>query len=314
MTATAGPGISLMSELVGFGYYAEIPAVVIDVQRVGPSTGMPTRTQQCDISFCYSLSHGDTQHILLLPSGPEELYELTQQAFDLAERYQTPVFLMTDLDMGMNLWVSERLEYPTKGFDRGKVLDANALKNVEEFARYKDVDGDGIPYRTLPGTHHPKASYFTRGSGHTETAAYTEDSDEYRVVVDRIKRKIENSVSHTPEPVIEGEGEVGIIHYGSSSFAVDEARDRLTADGMATRSLRIRALPLHEEVVDFVQSCRVVYVVEQNRDGQMADILRLKVPGSAEKIIKVLHYDGLPLACDAVEQAILAGEREPAHA
>jgi 2-oxoglutarate ferredoxin oxidoreductase subunit alpha len=314
MTATSGPGISLMSELVGFGYYAEIPAVIVDVQRVGPSTGMPTRTQQCDISFCASLSHGDTGHILILPTGPEELFELTQEAFDIAERYQTPVFLMTDLDMGMNLWVSKRFEYPTKAFDRGKVLDAAALKTVEEYARYKDVDGDGIPYRTLPGTHHPKASYFTRGSGHTEMGEYTEDSEQYRIVVDRIKRKIDSSIKHTPKPVIDGEGEVGIIHYGSSSFAVDEARDKLTAEGMPTRSLRIRALPLHDEVVEFVQSCRVVYVVEQNRDGQMADILRLKVPGSAGKISKVLHYNGLPLACSVVEQAILAGEREPAHA
>ncbi len=316
-TATAGPGISLMAELVGFGYYAEIPGVIIDVQRVGPSTGMPTRTQQGDVSFCASLSHGDTNHIVLLPAGSVELYEFAQASFDLAERYQTPVFYLTDLDMGMNLWMTDPFSYPEGGYDRGKVLDAEALKQVADFQRYKDVDGDGVPYRTLPGTHHPKAPYFTRGSGHTEAAEYTEDSDEYRLVVDRIKAKIEKSIAHTPKPLVEGEGEIGILHYGSTMFAVDEARDQLGAQGVKTRSLRVRALPLHDEVVEFVDSCRVVYVAEQNRDGQMADILRLKVPGSASKISKILHYDGLPMHARPIVEGVLAGERtpsqEPAH-
>ena len=313
MTATAGPGISLMSELAGFGYFAEIPGVIVDVQRVGPSTGMPTRTQQGDISSCLNLSHGDTGHILLLPGNCEELYEQTAQAFDLAERYQTPVFVMSDLDLGMNLWISERFEYLDKPFDRGKVLDVEALKQVEQFRRYADVDGDGVPYRTLPGTHHPKAPYFTRGSGHTESAGYTEDGAEYKIIVDRIKRKIEGAIKDLPRPELEGEGEIGILHYGSTRFAVDEARVRLEAAGIQTRSLRLRALPLHDEVVDFVNECRVTYVVEQNRDGQVADVLRLKVPGSAGKIQKVLHYDGEPMPASAVEQAILAAEREPAH-
>lgn len=313
MTATAGPGISLMSELAGFGYYAEIPGVIVDVQRVGPSTGMPTRTQQGDISSCLNLSHGDTGHILLLPAGPVELYEQTAQAFDLAERYQTPVFVMSDLDMGMNLWISERFEYLDKPFDRGKVLDVEQLKQVEDFRRYADVDGDGVPYRTLPGTHHPKAPYFTRGSGHNESAGYTEDGAEFKVIVDRLKRKIENAVKDLPRPVHEGEGEVGILHYGSSRYAVDEARVRLEQAGLKTRSLRLRALPLHDEVVDFVNECRVTYVVEQNRDGQVADVLRLKVPGSAGKIQKVLHYDGSPIPAGVVERAILAAEREPVH-
>lgn len=314
-TATAGPGISLMAEFAGFGYYAEIPAVVMDIQRVGPSTGMPTRTQQCDVASCYSLSHGDTGHIVLMPSGIAELYEMSAQSFDLAERYQTPVFLLSDLDMGMNYWMSDALAYPDKGFDRGKVLDKEALDKVEEFARYKDVDGDGIPYRTLPGTRHPKAPYFTRGSGHTETAAYTEDSDEYQLVIDRIKKKIEGSVRDTPAPILEGDAscDVGILHYGSTSFAVEEARDVLAEKGIVTKSMRVRALPLHDEVIDFVKSCRVVYVAEQNRDGQVADLLRLRVPGSADIIKKVLYYAGLPLAAGPIVEAIEADVREPAH-
>lgn len=315
MTATAGPGVSLMAEFAGFGYYAEIPGVVFDVQRVGPSTGMPTRTQQGDLSMCVNLSHGDTGHIVLMPAGPEELYELSQQAFDLAEKYQTPVFVLTDLDMGMNYWMSERFEYPTKGFDRGKVLSADALKSVEEYARYKDVDGDGIPYRTLPGTHHPKAPYFTRGSGHDEAAGYTEKSEVYQVVIDRIAKKIAGSVRDLPRPVIGGDekAEIGIIHYGSTRYAVEEARDILAADGIATREMRVRSVPLQDEVVEFVNSCNVVYVAEQNRDGQLADLIRLKTPGSAGKIRKALYYAGMPMAAAPVVDKIKADIQEPAH-
>ena len=316
MTATAGPGISLMAEFAGFGYYAEIPAVVFDVQRVGPSTGMPTRTQQGDLSLCRFLSHGDTEHIVLLPAGPEELYEFSQTAFDVAERYQTPVFVLTDLDMGMNLWESDALAYPTHAFDRGKVLDREALEALtREYARYGDPDGDGVPERTLPGTRHPKAPYFTRGSGHTATAAYTEDGAEYQAVVDRIKRKIDNSVAHCPAPVAAGDesSPIGILHYGSTRYAVEEARDILMAEGLTTRELRVRSLPLHDEVVEFVDACSVVYVAEQNRDGQMADILRLKVPGSAGKIQKLNYYAGLPMAADPIVQAVRAGARETAH-
>ena len=312
-TATAGPGISLMSELLGFGYYAEVPGVIVDVQRCGPSTGMPTRTQQSDIRICAHASHGDTEHIVLLPAGPTELYELTGKAFDLAERYQTPVFVMTDLDMGMNIWMSDPFPYPSGKFDRGKVLDKDALKNVQAFARYKDVDGDGIPYRTLPGTHHPQAPYFTRGSGHTESAGYTEDADEYKVVLDRIKRKILGSVKSTPKPVLEGEGEIGLIHFGSSSFAVDEAREILGRDGVRTRSLRLRALPLHDEVAEFVRSCRSVYVVEQNRDGQLAELIKLKVPECAAKVRSILEYGGLPLAASVVVEALRVAKKEPVH-
>ncbi len=312
-TATAGPGISLMSELVGFGYYAEVPGVIIDVQRVGPSTGMPTRTQQSDVRICAHASHGDTEHIVLLPSGPAELFELTGRAFDIAERFQTPVFVLTDLDMGMNIWMSDPFAYPTGRFDRGKVLDKAGLAAAEGFARYKDVDGDGIPYRTLPGTHHPAAPYFTRGSGHTETAGYTEDADEYRTVLDRLKRKIAGSVKHTPRPVIEGEGDVGLIHFGSSSFAVDEAREILGRDGVRTRSLRVRALPLHDEVLEFVRSCRSVHVVEQNRDGQLAELIKLRLPECAAKVRSILEYGGLPLAASTVVEALRVGRKEPVH-
>jgi len=312
-TATAGPGISLMAELVGFGYYAEIPGVIVDVQRVGPSTGMPTRTQQSDLKSCYRLSHGDTEHIVLLPAGPQELYEITAQSFDIAERYQTPVFVLTDLDMGMNIWMADTFPMLTAPYDRGKVLDKEALKQVENFGRYKDVDGDGIPYRTLPGTHHPKAPYFTRGSGHTESAGYTEDAEEYKTVLDRIKRKITGSTAHTPAPVITGEGDIGLIHFGSTSFAVDEARDVLAREGLRTRSCRLRALPLHAEVLDFVRSCRSVYVVEQNRDGQLADIIKLAVPECIGRIRSILEYGGLPMSATPVVQALSVGKREPAH-
>ncbi len=312
-TATAGPGISLMAELTGFAYYAEVPAVIVDVQRVGPSTGMPTRNQQSDIRCCQRLSHGDTEHIVLLPAGPEELYELMQQALDLAERYQTPVFLMSELDMGMNIWMSQPLRYPERPLDRGKVLDKEGLKAAAEFARYKDVDGDGIPYRTLPGTHHPKAPYFTRGSGHTESAGYTEDAQEYRVVLDRLKRKIDGSTRDTPRPVIEGEGEIGLIHFGSSAFAVEEAREILSAKGLRTRSCRVRALPLHDEVMDFVRACKVVYVVEQNRDGQLADSVRLRAPELATRVRSILEYGGLPMTAQPILDVLSVGKREPVH-
>jgi len=321
MTATSGPGISLMGEFAGFGYYAEIPGVVFDIQRTGPSTGLPTRTQQGDIRQCAGLSHGDTQHILLIPAGPEELYEYGQKAFDLAERYQTPVFVMSDLDQGMNLMISERLPYPEKAFDRGKVIASKEameafLKKQKEFGRYKDVDGDGVPYRTVPGVRHPAAPYFTRGSGHNEKANYTEREDDYIRNVDRLKRKIAGSVAHTPKPRVVGDldADVGIIHYGSTRFAVTEARHRLAAEGVKMRSMRIRAVPLHEEVVEFVRSCKVIYVAEQNRDGQMADLIKLRVPECAAKIQSVLYYGGLPMAAQPIYDAVKSSVKEHVHA
>ena len=315
MTATSGPGISLMGEFAGFDYFAEIPGVVFDIQRVGPSTGLPTRTQQGDISMCRHLSHGDTEHLLLIPAGPEEIYEFSRKAFDLAEQFQTPVFVLSDLDMGMNLLVSERLAYPTEGFDRGKVLDKEALEKVGEFARYKDVDGDGVPYRTLPGTRHPQAPYFTRGSGHDENANYTESGEEYEKQVDRLKRKIDGAIQYTPKPTIVGDldADVGIIHYGSTRYAVTEARHRLEAEGIKMRSMRIRSVPLHDEVIEFVRSCKVIYLAEQNRDGQMADLLRVKVPESAAKVQKVLYYGGMPMTAQPIVDAVMSSVKEFVH-
>lgn len=315
MTATSGPGISLMGEFAGFGYFAEIPGVVFDIQRAGPSTGLPTRTQQGDISMCRHLSHGDTEHILLIPAGAEEIYDFSRRAFDYAERFQTLVFVLSDLDQGMNLLISEPLEYPTEGFDRGKVLDKDALEKVGEFARYKDIDGDGVPYRTLPGTRHPLAPYFTRGSGHDENAKYTEDGEVHTAMVDRLKRKIDGAIAHTPKPNIFGDpdGDVGIIHYGSTRSAVTEARHRLEAEGIHLRSMRIRSVPLHDEVIDFVRSCKVIYVVEQNRDGQMADLLIVKAPSLAAKIQKVLYYGGMPMSAQPIVDAVMSSVKEFVH-
>ncbi len=316
MTATSGPGISLMGEFAGFGYFAELPGVVFDIQRVGPSTGLPTRTQQGDISMCNYLSHGDTEHILLIPAGAEEIYDFSQRAFDYAERFQTPIFVMSDLDMGMNLLMSDRLAYPTHDFDRGKVLDAEALEQVAEFARYKDVDGDGVPYRTLPGTRHPKAPYFTRGSGHNEDANYTESGEEYIKLVDRLKRKIAGAIAFTPKPTLTGDldAEIGIIHYGSTRYAVTEAREYLKEQGINMRSMRIRSVPLHDEVYEFVRSCKTIFVAEQNRDGQMADLLCVKAPDSAAKVKKVLYYGGMPMSAQPIIDAVLSSVKEVAHA
>ena len=256
MTTTSGPGISLMSEFTGLGYYAEVPAVIVDVQRVGPSTGLPTRTMQGDITSTYYLSHGDAKHILLLPGSVEECYALALEAFDLAERFQTPVFLMSDLDLGMNNWMADPFPYPEKPFDRGKVLrtqeqfEAHVAK-FREFARYRDVDGDGIPYRTLPGfLDTPAAAYFTRGSGHTDRATYTERPDDYKAIMDRLARKFELARKAVPAPVVSGSGsKVGIIAYGSSDFAVEEARTILSRKGLPTDYLRLRALPFTPEKV-----------------------------------------------------------------
>ena len=304
MTTTSGPGISLMAELVGLGYYAEIPGVFVDVQRVGPSTGLPTRTMQGDVSFAYTLSHGDTRHPVLLPGTVLECYLFLQQAFDLAEQLQTPIFVLSDLDLGMNLWMTEPLPYPERGFDRGKVLDKEALNQMARFERYRDVDGDGIPWRTVPGTEHPLAAYFTRGSGHDEAAHYTESDEAYTRVMDRLARKLENGRERLPAPVLDGESaEVGIIAYGSSHHAVVEARDILAATGIPTDYLRVRALPAAATVADFVAHHARVYVVDQNRDGQMHQILQVELGAHlAERLRSLCHYDGLPLfAADLVE-------------
>jgi 2-oxoglutarate ferredoxin oxidoreductase subunit alpha len=313
MTATSGPGISLMGEFAGYGYYAEIPGVIFDIQRVGPSTGLPTRTAQADLDFVANISHGDTQFPVLLPGSVGECYEFAGAAFDLAERLQTPVFVLSDLDLGMNNWMSEPFAYPERPLDRGKVLDDEALAKVAKFERYRDVDGDGIPYRTLPGTKDAKGAYFTRGSGHDEAARYTESPEVYARVLDRLKKKYETARALVPQPELhEAPGaEVAIIAFGSSDGAVLEARDQLKSQGLATSYLRVRALPLAESVAAFVRRHPRVYVVEQNRDAQLTDRIRLEVPERAATIQPVLHYTGLPLDARTVTEGVSVHEKLP---
>ena len=316
MTSTSGPGVSLMAEFAGYGYYAEIPAVIWDIQRVGPSTGLPTRTAQGDLQFAYSLSHGDTRHVVLLPSSVAECYEFGTKAFDLAERLQTPVFVLSDLDLGMNNWMSDPFPYPEGPWDRGKVLDDEALKGLAKFERYRDVDGDAIPWRTLPGTTDPKGTYFTRGSGHYEAARYTESAEVYPRVMERLARKHQTARSLVPGPRIEeAEGaEVGIVAYGSTHWAIVEARDQLRARGIEAGYMLVRALPFPPAVSKFLARYRRIYVVEQNRDGQMAELMRAEMPEHATKIRSVPHFTGLPIPAGFVTAEILAQEGEKAAA
>ncbi|MBI1746230.1 MAG: 2-oxoacid:acceptor oxidoreductase subunit alpha [Acidobacteria bacterium] len=312
MTSTSGPGISLMAEFTGLGYYAEVPAVIFDVQRLGPSTGLPTRTSQGDIFSVALLSHGDTKHIVLIPGSVEECYSMAIAAFDLAERFQTPVFVMSDLDLGMNNWMSEPFEYPEKPIDRGKVLTAEDLSRIGHFERYRDVDGDGIPYRTLPGTNHPLAGYFTRGSGHNEKAQYSEKPQVYVDLMNRLAKKYETARQYVPRSVVESadSAEIGIIAYGTTHYAILEARDQLEALGTPTDYLRLRAIPFGPEVGEFVRRRQRIYVVEQNRDGQMADLIRLEVAREAGKIRSLRHFTGLPIDARFVTESILSRERE----
>jgi 2-oxoglutarate ferredoxin oxidoreductase subunit alpha len=309
-TSTSGPGISLMSEFAGLAYFAEIPAVILDVQRVGPSTGLPTRVSQGDMWKAYHLSHGDCKHPLLIPGSPRECFEFAAEALDLAERLQTLVFVMMDLDLGMNSSMSEPFAPLTKPIDRGKVLSATDLARLGEFGRYKDIDGDAIPYRTLPGTDHPLAAYFTRGTGHTEQATYSEKPHHWKANLDRLSRKFDTARTLLPRPVVEGAAgaSVGIIAFGSSDMAVREARTMLAARSTPTDYLRLRALPIDVEVRDFIRTHRIVYVVEQNRDAQVASILRLEMPERATAIRSVLHYSGLPIDAQSVVDGITQQE------
>jgi 2-oxoglutarate/2-oxoacid ferredoxin oxidoreductase subunit alpha len=310
MTSTSGPGISLMSEFAGLAYYAEVPGVIFDIQRVGPSTGLPTRTAQGDIVTTALLSHGDTKQVLIIPSSVEECYQFAMDAFDLAERLQQIVFVMSDLDIGMNMWMSPPFAYPDKPFDRGKVLDADTLTRLGgEWGRYKDVDGDGITYRTLPGTGMP--SYFTRGSGHNERGQYSERPDDYQRNVDRLARKQETAKKLVPQPIVEdAEAEVGIIAYGSSHFAVVESREQLEKEaGIRTAYMRVRAYPFPDEVAAFMRRYPRVYVVEQNRDAQLKMLLRNDLPVDATNHARsVLHYNGLPIDARSVTDEILIQE------
>ena len=312
MTATSGPGISLMAEFSGLGYFAEIPGVIFDVQRTGPSTGMPTRTSQADLLSTAFLSHGDTKHVVLLPGSVKECFEFGYAAFDLAERLQTPVFVLSDLDLGMNNWMSEPFAYPTTPLDRGKVLTADDLNRLGGFARYADVEGDGIGYRTLPGTDHPKAAYFTRGSGHNSKALYTEKPDEYVEVMDRLTRKFDTARTLVPAPVLERScnAKIGVIAYGSSDFAVAEALDELKKQHkLDVDYLRVRAYPFTDSVHEFVAAHQRIYVVEQDRDAQLASLLRLDLAADqAVKLRSILHFNGLPIDAESILTELLVKE------
>jgi 2-oxoglutarate ferredoxin oxidoreductase subunit alpha len=304
MTSTSGPGISLMAEFTGLGYYAELPGVIFDVERSGPSTGMPTRTQQADLLSTAFLSHGDTKHPILLPGNVKECFEFGCAAFDLAERLQTPVFVFTDLDLGMNNWMSDAFDYPEKPIDRGKVLTAEELDKLGSFARYRDVDGDAIGWRTIPGTMHPKAAYFTRGSGHNDAAGYTERPNEYQAVMDRLTRKFETARTLVPAPVAyrNGKSTIGFLAFGTTDFAMRESLDQIEKEnGLSVDYMRIRAFPFTREIHDFVASHERVYVVEQNRDAQMASLLKLDLaPEQVVKLRSILHYNGLPIDAQSI--------------
>jgi 2-oxoglutarate ferredoxin oxidoreductase subunit alpha len=312
MTATSGPGISLMSEFVGLAYYAEIPAVIWDIQRVGPSTGLPTRTQQCDILKNAVLSHGDTRHPVLFPSSPEECFSMASTAFDLAEEFQTPVFVNSDLDLGMNNWTTNAFEYPDAPQKRGKVLTKEDLDRLGGFMRYADLEGNGVGWRTLPGTNHPAAAYFTRGSGHNEKAGYTEKPDDYVVNMDRLSRKFDSIRTAVPSPVIDvREGaRIGLVYCGTSRYGCDESRDQLREEsGMETSSLRLLAYPFGEELESFIERHERVYVVDQNRDAQLLGLMRLDLdPRLTAKLRSIRHYNGLPLDARSVTEEVIRQE------
>jgi 2-oxoglutarate ferredoxin oxidoreductase subunit alpha len=309
-TATSGPGLSLMNEFLGLAYFAEVPAVLIDVQRTGPSTGMPTRTQQSDILEAAYASHGDTKHILLFPSTPKDCFEMTADAFDLAEQLQTPVIMLTDLDLGMNDHVSEPLVWDDKRkYNRGKVLDAQALEKIQKFGRYLDVDNDGIPYRTYPGTHPTKGSYFTRGTSRDEYAVYTEDGEAYQKNMDRLMKKWETAKSMVPAPQLyqnEYKSKDGILFFGTSHYAAEEAMDNLKQDSIVLDAIRIKAFPFNQEVQEFIDKHDRIFVIEQNRDAQMKSLLMIELCANPAKLISILNYDGMPITAEKIMNEIEA--------
>ncbi|NNU42829.1 2-oxoacid:acceptor oxidoreductase subunit alpha [Ramlibacter montanisoli] len=313
-TATSGPGVSLMTEFIGLAYFAEIPVTIINVQRGGPSTGMPTRTQQADILSCAYASHGDTKHVLLLPEDPHECFEHAAQALDLADRLQTPVFVMTDLDIGMNQRLCEPFGWREGGaYDRGKVMSAEELEAGKDFGRYKDVDGDGIPWRTLPGTHPTRGSYFTRGTTRDPYARYSERGPDYMYNMERLLRKIRTAATLVPQPVVRraaGEARLGVIYFGSTSPAMQEALDVLAAEGIELDAMRLRAFPFPDSVPEFIASHDQVFVVEQNRDAQMRTLLVNELEVDPARLVKVLHYDGTPITARFITGAITAHVQE----
>ena len=310
MTSTSGPGISLMAEFAGLAYFSEVPVVIFDVQRVGPSTGLPTRTSQGDIFSLYYCSHGDTRHIVLLPCDMNECFDFAQDAFNLAERFQQPIFVASDLDLGMNNWMSDPFSYPEKPLDRGKVLTAEDLEGLKgDWGRYRDVDGDGIPYRTLPGTEHPSASYFTRGSGHNQNGQYSERAEDFANLLDRLGRKHDTARSAVPAPLVDlvDGAKVGLIAYGSTDLAMEECRQQLEQEyGLLTSYFRLRAIPFNDQLNQFVEAHTAVYSIEQNKDGQMGDLIRLEMGNACAKVHKVLHYDGLPIDARFITDAVAA--------
>jgi 2-oxoglutarate/2-oxoacid ferredoxin oxidoreductase subunit alpha len=303
-TATSGPGVSLMNEFLGLAYYAEIPVVLVDVQRSGPSTGMPTRTQQSDVLSAAYASHGDTKHVLLLPATPTECFDMMADSFDLAEHLQTPVIMLTDLDLGMNEHMTPPFKWDdNRKYNRGKVLTAEELEQAASWGRYKDIDNDGIPYRTLPGTHPTKGSYFTRGTSHDEYAVYSEDSDTYVRIMNRLVKKMETAKTLVPAPEMlqsQNESEIGIIYFGTSKYAVEEALDTLRSDGQKVDAMRLRAFPFSKEVEDFIDAHTEVYVVEQNRDAQMRSLLINELEVNPKKLKKILNFDGTPITADLI--------------
>ncbi len=305
LTATSGPGISLMSEFAGLGYFAEIPAVIWDIQRVGPSTGLPTRTSQGDVAFVYYLGHGDSKNVVLFPATIEECFEFGYSSFDLAETLQTPVFVLSDLDLGMNNWMGQPFEYPGEPLKRGKVLCAKEVE-AQGFSRYLDLDGDGIGYRTLPGNTSAGSAYFTRGTGHNEHALYSERPEDWLANTERLARKFQTARTIVPKPVIDEveDADVGILAYGTTKHAIDEARDLLSQSGLKTSYLRLRALPLSREVKDFIARHKRVYVTEMNRDGQLHAILLAERPEFAAKLVSVAHLDGMPFTAQWIVERL----------
>ena len=312
MTSTSGPGLSLMAEFAGLAFFSEVPVVIWDIQRMGPSTGLPTRTSQGDILFVRFIGHGDSKQVMLLPGTVGECFEFGWRAFDLAERLQTPIFILSDLDLGMNLWMSEPFAYPEQPMDRGKVLSKEDLDRIGDFHRYRDVDGDGITYRTLPGTEHPLAAYFNRGTGHNEDAAYSERPEDWEGNMIRLWRKLETAREYMPLPVLHGKGNarVGLIGYGSTDPAILEARQRLAVRGMETDYMRLRSAPFTTEVSQFVREHERVYVIEMNTDGQMRQLLQLEVPEGAAKIESLCRNNGIPLSAGWVVEKLLGAEED----